>query len=211
MVNSSFQSPIVQETSETAGPRPRGPGRRFRRSLFSEVVGTAGETGAWIAVVLTLIASARIVSTYTVFNHTSDEPAHIACGMEWLDKGVYRWEPHHPPLARVATALGPYLLGIRSQGTDPASPLAMLHEGAAILYREHHYDLTLAVARLGILPLLLDRLSRGLLVGQAIFWRSRASSPCSSSPRFQQSSPMPGWPPPTWRSRRCWACRSSPE
>jgi hypothetical protein len=104
------------------------------------------------AIVLVLIASARIVSTYAVFNHTSDEPAHIACGMEWLDKGVYRWEPDHPPLARIAAALGPFLLGIRSQGTDPASRLAMLHEGTAILYRDHHYDVTLFMARLGILP-----------------------------------------------------------
>jgi hypothetical protein len=38
---------------------------------------------------LILIASVRIVSTYTVFNHTSDEPNHIACGMEWLDRGTY--------------------------------------------------------------------------------------------------------------------------
>ena len=105
-----------------------------------------------IVLVLILVASARIVATYTVFNHTSDEPAHIACGMEWLDKGTFRWEPLHPPLARVAAALGPYLLGIRSQGTNPAIRYALLHEGTAILYRDHHYDLTLASARLGILP-----------------------------------------------------------
>ncbi len=36
--------------------------------------------------VLVVVASARIVTTYTVFNHTVDEPAHIACGMEWLDQ-----------------------------------------------------------------------------------------------------------------------------
>ena len=105
-----------------------------------------------ISVALVLIASIRIVATYTVFNHTLDEPAHVACGMEWLDKGVYRWEPQHPPLARVAAALGPYLLGIRSQGTARTEPLAMFREGNAIFYRDHHYDLTLALARLGILP-----------------------------------------------------------
>jgi hypothetical protein len=105
-----------------------------------------------ISVALVLIASIRIIATYTVFNHTFDEPAHIACGMEWLDKGVYRWEPQHPPLARVAAALGPYLLGIRSQGTAWTHRLSMYYEGNAILYRDHHYDLTLALARLGILP-----------------------------------------------------------
>jgi hypothetical protein len=92
------------------------------------------------------------VTTYTVFNRTLDEPAHIACGMEWLDKGVYRWEPQHPPLARVAAALGPYLLGVRSQGTVKRSLFSMTYEGIAILDRDQHYDLTLALARLGILP-----------------------------------------------------------
>jgi hypothetical protein len=108
--------------------------------------------GLALCLALVLIASIRIIATYTVFNHTADEPAHIACGMEWLDKGVYRWEPQHPPLARVATALGPYLLGVRSQGTAWTDRYSMFHEGSAILYRDHHYDLTLALARLGILP-----------------------------------------------------------
>src|SRR5580698_5519461 len=71
----------------------------------------------WLAVALVVLASIRIVSTYLVFSHTFDEPAHIACGMEWLDKGVYTWEPQHPPLARVAAAIGPYLMGVRSQNT----------------------------------------------------------------------------------------------
>jgi hypothetical protein len=105
-----------------------------------------------LALLLVLVASARIVATYTVFNHTADEPAHIACGMEYLDRHVYRYEPQHPPLARVAAALGPYLLGIRSQGTPGTDLLAASMEGATILYRGHHYDLTLALARLGTLP-----------------------------------------------------------
>ena len=36
------------------------------------------------AVLLVLIASARIVSTYTVLSHTMDEPEHLGAGMEWL-------------------------------------------------------------------------------------------------------------------------------
>ena len=58
----------------------------------------------WIFLALTAFGSARIVSTYNVFSHTQDEPAHIACGMEYLSKGVYRYEAQHPPLARVAAA-----------------------------------------------------------------------------------------------------------
>ena len=105
-----------------------------------------------LAILLVLIASGRIASTYTVFNHTIDEPAHIAAGMEWLDRHVYLYEPQHPPLARAAAAVGPYLLGIRSQGTPGTGFEAESMEGAKILYRDRHYDLTLAVARLGILP-----------------------------------------------------------
>jgi hypothetical protein len=105
-----------------------------------------------LACLLVLIASARIASTYTVFNHTADEPAHIASGMQWLDRHVYLYEPQHPPLARVAAALGPYLLGIRSQGTPGTGLEQESLEGAKILYKDHHYDLTLALARLGIMP-----------------------------------------------------------
>jgi hypothetical protein len=92
------------------------------------------------------IASVRIVSTYSIFNHTVDEPSHVACGMEWLEKGIYRIEPQHPPLARVASALGPYLLGLRGHGVENMS-----QEGALILY-QGNYDRNLAAARLGILP-----------------------------------------------------------
>src|SRR5204862_227400 len=66
--------------------------------------------------------------------------------MEWLSKGVFQYEPKHPPLARVATALGPFLFGARSHGINP-----WWEEGLAILSREHH-DRNLALARLGILP-----------------------------------------------------------
>jgi hypothetical protein len=105
------------------------------------------------AVMLTVLASARIVATYPVFNHTFDEPVHIACGMEYLDKGTYTYEPQHPPLARMAAALGPFLSGIRSQGVvNPSDPYSPPKEGTAILYSGHHYQRTLTLARVGILP-----------------------------------------------------------
>lgn len=96
---------------------------------------------------LTALASIRIVSTYRVFSFTSDEPAHIAAGMEWLDKGSYTYEPQHPPLARVMTAIVPYLAGSRSRSVTGIWP-----EGWAILNAGGHYKRTLALARLGILP-----------------------------------------------------------
>jgi hypothetical protein len=97
--------------------------------------------------VLIAIATVRIVSTYAVFNHTSDEPVHVACGMEWLDKGVYTYEPQHPPLARVFAALGPYLSGRRTEGKK-----SFWVEGLTILYHGNQYQRNLSLARLGILP-----------------------------------------------------------
>jgi hypothetical protein len=105
-----------------------------------------------IAIVAVLFASARIIATYNVFNHTFDEPVHIACGMEWLDKGVYTWEAQHPPLSRIMAALGPYLSGLHSQNTERVGDVARLHEGTKILYSGHHYDRTLFLSRLGMLP-----------------------------------------------------------
>lgn len=107
-----------------------------------------------VALALTLFATLRIVATYPVFSHTFDEPAHIACGMEYLDKGVYKLEPQHPPLARVAAALGAYLTGIHypDHSDAPSPEFEMSGRGLVILYSGGHYDRTLMLARLGILP-----------------------------------------------------------
>jgi len=128
------------------------PARKSKRPQPASAAPFLERRAGLLAIVLVLIASARIAATYTVFNHTTDEPAHIAAGMEWLDRHVYLYEPQHPPLARLAAALGPYLLGIRSQGTPGTGFAAESLEGARILYSGHRYDLTLALARLGILP-----------------------------------------------------------
>jgi hypothetical protein len=102
---------------------------------------------AVIAFLLVLLASVRIASTYTIFSQTMDEPVHIACGLEWLDKGVYQLEAQHPPLSRAAEAAGPYLLGSRFPGGRD-----MYGTGQHILYAGKQYDLKLALARLGNLP-----------------------------------------------------------
>ena len=92
------------------------------------------------------IGAARIVSTYKVFNQTVDEAEHLACGMEWVDLGQYQLEPHHPPLARIFMAIGPYLDGSRFPYTG-----GVRNEGNEILYATHYWR-TLALARCGILP-----------------------------------------------------------
>src|SRR5262245_62879991 len=77
---------------------------------------------------------------------------HLACGMEWIVKGVYQWEAQHPPLARVFAAIGPYLIGQRPANVQKTNVFSMNFEGNGILYQNHRYDLTLAVSRVGILP-----------------------------------------------------------
>lgn len=105
---------------------------------------------AVLAVLLVAIAVARIVSTYREFNATFDEPAHLATGMEWLDKGQYTIESLHPPLARVAVALGPWLDGIRSQGHN-----ALWREAYFVMYSGEDYYRTLTLMRLGVIPFFL--------------------------------------------------------
>jgi hypothetical protein len=101
----------------------------------------------WLAIGLVVLATARIVSTYRTFSHTFDEPAHIACGMEWLEKHTYTYEPQHPPLTRVMTALLP-----RMSGSHGAGQTSMWYEGLAILFAQGREDSTLALARMGTLP-----------------------------------------------------------
>jgi len=102
------------------------------------------------ALALAVIALVRIHSTYHVFSQTTDEPAHIATGMEWLQFGTYTFEPLHPPLARVAVALGPYLTGLRLQ--DHRN---LWVEGNELLQTRGRYLHNLALARLGALPFFL--------------------------------------------------------
>ena len=60
---------------------------------------------AFLALLLVLAGSFRIASTWSVFNHTIDEPDTLAAGMEYLTTGRYLYEDTHPPLGRVVSAL----------------------------------------------------------------------------------------------------------
>src|SRR6266851_6791564 len=110
----------------------------------------------WVFYIFVILAlgTLPIIGTYLVFSHTFDEPAHIAAGMELLDRGTFTYEQQHPPLARLAVAVGPYVLGARSHG---ASYLG--DEGLAILYTSSEYLHTLSAARLGVLPFFLALVS----------------------------------------------------
>ncbi|MBZ5583938.1 MAG: glycosyltransferase family 39 protein [Acidobacteriia bacterium] len=96
---------------------------------------------------LTAIGVGRIGATYRPISQTSDETPNIACGMQWLNLGRYDYGPFHPPLARIAMAIGPYLYGARSQGKPDRWP-----EGNAVLNSAPRYGKALTLAREGILP-----------------------------------------------------------
>lgn len=113
----------------------------------------------WLAVLIALAACAAAVHAARRYNQTYDEPAQLAAGIEWLRQGTYSYDPQHPPLARVAVALGPMLDGARSHHRR-----TMWEEGNAILLQGDHYSHTLLLARLGVIPFLL------LLLGVAWAW-----------------------------------------
>ncbi len=90
----------------------------------------------------------RIVATYGHFWQTWDEPAHVAAGLQWWEKGRITHERLHPPLARIAMAAGPYFAGVRGTADAPDH----WTDGNALLHRGRSYERNLAFARLGILP-----------------------------------------------------------
>jgi len=96
-------------------------------------------------------ACALAASTWSTFGQTWDEPEHLAAGLSLLDHGIYDYDIQHPPLARLALAIGPYLDGARSEGLPPPDGKP---EGDAILYDEGHYNGYLTLARAGALPFL---------------------------------------------------------
>jgi 4-amino-4-deoxy-L-arabinose transferase-like glycosyltransferase len=102
------------------------------------------------AVVLAIVAAARVASTWTVFSQTVDEPTHLRSGLHLLISGNYTIDPEHPPLARVLFALHSRLAG-KPEEPDP-------------LLDDEHYLGTLAGMRAGNLPFLL------LAIAIVFFW-----------------------------------------
>ncbi len=151
-----------------------------------------------LAIVLILIASLRIVSTYRVLSHTTDEPAHLAAGIEWIENGTYTYEDQHPPLARVTGALGVYFAGSRwSRNKD------LYDEGFHLLGTEQTLQ-----SRALLQPSV--HAAPFFWIGAAAvdFWglriggtRTAVFSHCSSRP-LRQFLPTPGSQQQTWHSPR---------
>lgn len=128
--------------------------------------------GRWrlVTALVALLATIAVVTTYPVFSQTWDEPATLATGMEWLSTGRYAYEAEHPPLARVAAALGPWLRGERSLGNH-----SMYDEGRALLGEGAHYRRTLFLARLGMLPFF------WLTLAASAAWGGRVGGPVGAA------------------------------
>jgi hypothetical protein len=124
---------------------------------------------------LTLLPLVRVASTHRVFSATADEPVHIASGYDWITRGVYVFDPEHPPLAR-----GMFGLGLRAGGVVSPPPeewrtiqptwLAGAR-GMDLLWHDGQYARNLANARRGNLVFLLIA-----LVAVAV-WAWRAFGP----------------------------------
>ncbi|HET7371889.1 MAG TPA: glycosyltransferase family 39 protein, partial [Gemmatimonadaceae bacterium] len=97
-----------------------------------------------IAAALIALATVGVWSTARVFSGTVDEPAHFAAGMQWLTTGAYTYDLQHPPLGRIAAALGPFIHGERTRGAP-----GVFDEGAGLLGTGQHYVDTRANARHG--------------------------------------------------------------
>lgn len=112
--------------------------------MFERVLSPFTRWSQIAALALVAIGSVAILSTARVFSGTVDEPAHLAAGLQWLSTGQYDYDLQHPPLGRVAGALGPFLRGARTTGAP-----AVFDEGARILGSGARYENTLASARHG--------------------------------------------------------------
>lgn len=127
-------------------------------------------TRAAIALLLALALAAVLVvgDTWRVFSQVMDEPAHIGAGLEWLAAGSYTIEAQHPPLARIAVAVGPWLRDI------PFVRGSLLGTGNRILYHDGEYRENLASARAGTIPFLL------LSIAVVALWSWRLGGPLSA-------------------------------
>lgn len=96
------------------------------------------------AFAMVLASGISIGVTWPLFTHTIDEPIHISCGLEWLEASSYTYERQHPPLGRIAAAMGPWLMGSKNVSREDLFPKSPL-----LLYDSPSYAVTLSAARAG--------------------------------------------------------------
>lgn len=95
---------------------------------------------------IVFIGVARIAATYSSIVHTVDEPIQIACGLEWLEQHNFTFDKQHPPLPRIAAAIGAKLAGVKLVNKDSVLNAHLM------LYEAPSYERAIAWARAGELP-----------------------------------------------------------
>jgi hypothetical protein len=114
-------------------------------------------SAAVVVALLSLIAVLRTVQSYAKTAQAFDEPCHISTALEWLQKRTYTLDPVHPPLARIAIGIPLLLAGERYPDLSPTDPQSSNYNvvGNHIIYDSGHFTRNLALARSGMLPLLM--------------------------------------------------------
>jgi hypothetical protein len=108
----------------------------------------ATRLSALAATALVLVSMARVASTWHELSETSDEPAHVRSGLEWLGPGTYRFSTIDPPLSRLPVAVGPYLAGYRFAPPGFSPP-----QGRSVDELDSDDPGPLSLARAGVLPM----------------------------------------------------------
>jgi 4-amino-4-deoxy-L-arabinose transferase-like glycosyltransferase len=109
-----------------------------------------------LSLLFAVVAALRVADTWRRFSQTYDEPFHIVMGLEWLERGTYRLEVQHPPLARIFDAIGPFLAGRRlPPGNILVENAHTVQEAGNDVLAQGDYHRNLILARAGALPFLL--------------------------------------------------------
>src|SRR5215510_12063701 len=109
--------------------------------------------------ILVLAGVIRIASTYPTFCQTTDEPVHIAAGLQFAKQGRYLLDLEHPPLSRLLIGLPLRLARLEmppvdlSVGVGSAEAFRQnVRLGNTILLEGGRYSRNLSLGRAGIVP-----------------------------------------------------------
>ena len=96
--------------------------------------------------VLLVLGTIRIATTYTTFSETADEPMHLSAGLQILTQHRYALQFQNPPLPRLLVAFPPWLAGARYDGNGD-----VMTEVMAKFHVLGDYEKMLVLARVGTL------------------------------------------------------------
>lgn len=114
---------------------------------------------AFVAILLVIFALFRIVSTYSVFNNTIDEPINIRNSICYWSPGAKCSDPISLPVGHLFVGIGPIIDGARAKVIPYKSEQDFLELSSAetdvMLYENNRYWTRVMYARIGTLPFFL--------------------------------------------------------